>query len=589
MDCFLTYNLSCVNGTFAHFNSSTFIFGDVLHPSVITGDDNPKNDLISSANHPLSSSIFVSIQHCIITTIILGAIILSTITGNIFVIAAVKLEKSLHAVAYYLFVSLAVADLLIATMVMPITLLKEVTRSWILGSFICDAFVTIDLLCCTASILHLVAIALDRYWSITNLDYATKRTPARVLMLICVIWGSSILISSAHLLPIFRDTSGRSPDQCRLMGNVPYTIISTIGAFYIPLIGMCIIYWKIFQAAKFRIRRKAFSSGHSAPTPAAPPPPSVPPPPTTTIQPVSPTQHQNDALLTSNHEISISENTKYQRFSPSQLKKLFKRNPNGSNHHNSHDIETDNPSAFSSSTSQHNHDYQLKSLKKKSSYSLIKSKRGSSIITKTTTSAPVIQLTTTNRLTQEDDEDPQQLNCEASISSTRRLITSSFNNDSPITVNTINNPLVNLNNSPSDSSHITDLPTSKVVTTAVLTNINNTNSHNNNRTVVTKPAAAAAGSHVTRQKKIDIKRERKATKVLGVVMGCFILCWLPFFLEETICGIFHLTINEKVISVLTWLGYLNSLLNPVIYTIFSPDFRKAFKKILFGGYRKRTR
>ena len=91
------------------------------------------------------------------------------------------------------------------------------------------------------------------------------------------------------------------------------------------------------------------------------------------------------------------------------------------------------------------------------------------------------------------------------------------------------------------------------------------------------------------RKKIDIKRERKATKVLGVVMGCFILCWLPFFIEETICGIFHLTINEKITSVLTWLGYLNSLLNPVIYTIFSPDFRQAFGKILFGRYRKRRR
>jgi 5-hydroxytryptamine receptor 1 len=57
---------------------------------------------------------------------------------------------------------------------MPITLLKEVTRSWILGSIICDAFVTIDLLCCTASILHLVAIALDRYWSITNCKSGIK-------------------------------------------------------------------------------------------------------------------------------------------------------------------------------------------------------------------------------------------------------------------------------------------------------------------------------------------------------------------------------------------------------------------------------
>lgn len=51
---------------------------------------------------------------------------------------------------------------------MPIAAVKEVTRSWILGDIICDAWIMIDLLCCTASILHLVAIALDRYWAITN-------------------------------------------------------------------------------------------------------------------------------------------------------------------------------------------------------------------------------------------------------------------------------------------------------------------------------------------------------------------------------------------------------------------------------------
>ncbi len=115
MDCLLTYNLSCVNGTFAQFNSSSIVLGNVLHPSIINGDDNSNSDLTSSPNHP--ASVFVSIQHCIITTIILGVIILTTITGNIFVIAAVKLEKCLHSVAYYLFVSLAVADLMIATMV----------------------------------------------------------------------------------------------------------------------------------------------------------------------------------------------------------------------------------------------------------------------------------------------------------------------------------------------------------------------------------------------------------------------------------------------------------------------------------------
>jgi len=117
MDCFLTYNLSCVNGTFAQFNSSSVVFGNALDPSVITSEDNLNNDLTSSTNHPISSSILVSLQHCIFTALILGAIILATITGNIFVIPAVKLEKSLHSVAYYLFVSLAVADLMVASMV----------------------------------------------------------------------------------------------------------------------------------------------------------------------------------------------------------------------------------------------------------------------------------------------------------------------------------------------------------------------------------------------------------------------------------------------------------------------------------------
>ena len=117
MDCFLTYNLSCVNGTFAQFNSSSVLFGDILDLNLIAVGDNSNNELIRSTNHAISSSILVSVQHCIITAIILGAIILSTITGNILVIAAVIREKSLHSVAYYLFVSLAVADLMVASMV----------------------------------------------------------------------------------------------------------------------------------------------------------------------------------------------------------------------------------------------------------------------------------------------------------------------------------------------------------------------------------------------------------------------------------------------------------------------------------------
>lgn len=66
-----------------------------------------------------------------------------------------------------------------------------------------------------------------------------------------------------------------------------------------------------------------------------------------------------------------------------------------------------------------------------------------------------------------------------------------------------------------------------------------------------------------------------------------VVCWLPFFLTALILPLCGETceINDKVAALFLWLGYFNSTLNPVIYTIFSPEFRQAFKRILFGSHR----
>lgn len=84
------------------------------------------------------------------------------VAGNVFVIAAILLERNLQSVANYLILSLAVADLLVACLVMPLSAVYEISREWKLGPELCDMWTSSDVLCCTASILHLVAIALDR-------------------------------------------------------------------------------------------------------------------------------------------------------------------------------------------------------------------------------------------------------------------------------------------------------------------------------------------------------------------------------------------------------------------------------------------
>ena len=86
-----------------------------------------------------------------------------------------------------------------------------------------------------------------------------------------------------------------------------------------------------------------------------------------------------------------------------------------------------------------------------------------------------------------------------------------------------------------------------------------------------------------RQKwKISLSQEKRAAKTLGIIVGCFILCWLPFFMIALIKPLCRTCqFNTILTGIITWLGYLNSALNPIIYTFFNKDFRLAFKRILF--------
>ena len=93
-------------------------------------------------------------------SVVLGIFTVVTIVGNVFVIAAIITERNLRTTGNYLVLSLAVADLMVACLVMPLGAFSEIAQQWTLGTFLCDIWTSADVLCCTASILHLLAIAL---------------------------------------------------------------------------------------------------------------------------------------------------------------------------------------------------------------------------------------------------------------------------------------------------------------------------------------------------------------------------------------------------------------------------------------------
>lgn len=93
----------------------------------------------------------------------------STICGNFLLVLSVCLVKKLKQPSNYLIVSLAVADLAVAVVVMPFVSITDLIGGhWIFGQLFCNVFIAMDVLCCTASILTLCVISIDRSIFLTS-------------------------------------------------------------------------------------------------------------------------------------------------------------------------------------------------------------------------------------------------------------------------------------------------------------------------------------------------------------------------------------------------------------------------------------
>ncbi|XP_044754770.1 dopamine receptor 1 isoform X1 [Coccinella septempunctata] len=78
--------------------------------------------------------------------------------------------------------------------------------------------------------------------------------------------------------------------------------------------------------------------------------------------------------------------------------------------------------------------------------------------------------------------------------------------------------------------------------------------------------------------------DHKAAITVGIIMGVFLICWVPFFCMNIVAAFCKTCIPDITFKILTWLGYSNSAFNPIIYSIFNTEFREAFKKILTAHY-----
>ncbi|CAF2790743.1 unnamed protein product [Rotaria sp. Silwood2] len=79
----------------------------------------------------------------------------------------------------------------------------------------------------------------------------------------------------------------------------------------------------------------------------------------------------------------------------------------------------------------------------------------------------------------------------------------------------------------------------------------------------------------------ELTAEAYITRSLAIIMGCFVCCWLPFFILYIIRAVCH-CLSFRAIEFFFWLGYSNSSINPVLYALLNKNFRHGFKNIFIS-------
>ncbi|KAG7273142.1 hypothetical protein CRUP_034540 [Coryphaenoides rupestris] len=469
-----------------------------------------------------------------------------TIVGNIMVIIAVLTSRSLRGPQNLFLVSLAAADILVATLIIPFSLANELLGYWYFKSLWCEVYLALDVLFCTSSIVHLSAISLDRYLSISRVTYSSQRTPRRIKAAIVVVWLISAVISFPPLLSLNKSEGGapgseRGP-QCQLNDERWYILYSTIGSFFAPCVVMVLVYIRIYQIAKQRTRcppGEPRKDGVGSATPH---------------QPVR-HAHANGK----EEEDSTAPSTKKtSNARPPTLAITASPSPKGSP---------------ASPDPVPNH-----LLHPPSSTPLSSSPHGPS--------PPSMSSSPPNALPQANSSSKTKEGGKKGKKALGRKKADNNNGDSSSTDSDVEQSHGGGDGSGRGSTSMVGSPADGGIhSPASIQRYREMIATSKGPRLVPGRKSKPDTNPGAARRKAMVNREKRFTFVLAVVIGVFVVCWFPFFFSYSLQAVCPeaCALPDPLFKFFFWIGYCNSCLNPVIYTIFNKDFRKAFKKILCKG------
>ncbi|XP_046631032.1 muscarinic acetylcholine receptor DM1-like isoform X2 [Daphnia pulicaria] len=199
-----------------------------------------------------------SYPEMVLIAIVAGFLSFLTVAGNCMVMISFKIDKQLQTISNYFLFSLAVADFAIGLISMPLFTVYILAGRWQLGPYVCDTWLSLDYLASNASVLNLLIISFDRYFSVTRpLTYRARRTPRRAGVMIAAAWVISLVLWPPWIYawPYIEGDRKVPEDKCFIQfieTNNYITFGTAIAAFYAPVTVMCVLYWRVWRETEKR-------------------------------------------------------------------------------------------------------------------------------------------------------------------------------------------------------------------------------------------------------------------------------------------------------------------------------------------------